>query len=312
MNNLPRVLVTGGGGFVCRNIINVMLAAGWHVVAVDRSFDSSLQHEWHTNWDSQIELIETNAETLPLLTVDALIHGAALTASPEQARHSPEDNFRANLEPLLGALEWAEQQQVRRSIYISSGAVFRRSAAGPIPEDSAATPLGLYAVAKHTMESLVETLHAIYHRDVVAIRLGNIYGPGELSRATRPRISLIGQMVNSALQDGEINIQNASVSGEWTFAPDVGHAIMALIARPQLNYSLYHVASGQQHTQAEIAETIREILPTTRVQSTNVAPVPLEKLGYLSHERLLQDVGFARWTSLKEGLSQTIAHHRNT
>lgn len=211
-----KVLVTGAGGFVCRSVVNMLLAGGHAVIALDRTFDADLQ----AAWAGRVTLIEADAGHLPDMPVDALVHGAAVTASPEDNHETPEANFRANLEPFLNALDWAQAQHVRRFLTISSGAVYSQTAPGAITEDQPTTPDGLYAVAKSTMESLVTTLHRHYQRDAVVIRLGSVYGPGEQSRRTRPRVSRVQQMVTQALQTGTITITRPDEAREWTYAPD--------------------------------------------------------------------------------------------
>jgi UDP-glucose 4-epimerase len=303
------VLVTGAGGFVCRHIVTALLDAGYGVVAVERAFDTSLK----AAWAGRVELLEADVSQLPSLTVDCLIHGAAVTANPEQAGQTPEANFRANVEPVLAALEWSERRGVGRAIFISSGAVYRETQPGPVYESDPALPTGIYAVAKHTMERLVETLNGLYGRDVVAVRLSNIYGPGEQPRASRPRISLIGSMIHEALETGCITVPAYESARDWTFAPDIGRAICAILEVPRLPNSLYNMASERAASPLEIADMIRSFLPGVDLAiETVLAPEksPVTRRGYLSSEQLRRDIGFADWTDLSEGLRQTVEWQR--
>ncbi|MCC7449387.1 MAG: NAD(P)-dependent oxidoreductase [Anaerolineae bacterium] len=306
----PRVLVTGAGGFVCRHIVRALLDTGFAVTAVDRAFDPDLRHQWA----NRVECVEADASDLPNIPVDYVIHGAAITADPNQARQTPEDNLRANLDPALNVLAWAQRHQVRRTVLISSSAVYRATEPGPVTEDMPAMPLGLYAVAKHTLETLAETLRTQYGRDVIAVRLSNVYGPAEQPRATRPRTSLIGTMVREALEANVINVPAYEAARDWTFAPDIGRAIGGLLRANQLSHHLYNVAAEQVLSPFEIVEAIHIYLPN--VQTNVVWEQPADKLaltrrGYLSHERLQRDTGFNRWTSLADGIRQTIAWQRD-
>ncbi len=175
-------------------------------------------------------------------------------------------------------------------------------------------PLGLYAVAKHTLETLAETLRTQYGRDVIAARLSNIYGPAEQPRATRPRTSLIGTMVREALETNTVTVPAYEAARDWTFAPDIGRAIGALLRANQLSHYLYNVAAEQVLSPFEIVEAIHIYLPNVQVNVVWEQPAdkpPLTRRGYLSGERLRQDTGFNRWTSLAEGIRQTIAWQRD-
>jgi len=307
---MPRVLVTGAGGFVCRHIVTALLDTGFAVTAVDRAFDPDLRH----HWANRVEMIEADASDLPDTSVDYVIHGAAITADPNQAGQTPEDNLRANLDPALNVLAWAQRQHARRTVLISSSAVYRVTDPGPVSEAMPAAPFGLYAVAKHTLEALAETLHAQYGRDVIAARLSNIYGPAEQPRATRPRTGLIGTMVREALETNTVTIPAYEAARDWTFAPDIGRAIGALLRANHLAHHLYNVAAEQVLSPFEIVEAIHIYLPhvqTNMVLEQPADKLPLTRRGYLSSERLRQDTGFNRWTSLADGIRQTIAWQRD-
>ncbi len=304
-----RVLVTGAGGFVGRSIVRALLDAGHAVVALDRAFDGDLRRRWQDRRDAQLDVLEAETSQLPVLTVDGIIHAAALTAGPEETRQTPEAHLHANLDPLLHVLEWAENHNVRRTIILSSDAVFRSSQPGPIREADPVSPLGLYAVAKSTAEMLCETLREHHQRDVIAVRLGNIYGPEERTRPTRPRVSLVRRMVDQALRQGMLNVYRQSIAQDWTYAPDVGRALLALLEAPTLQHHLYNVASEQRFTELDIAHTIQAIVPEVELRMhEGTAPQANAEArhGYLSSERIRRELGFDQWTPFSEGLRSVI------
>lgn len=306
MNRQP-VVVTGAGGFVGRHIVEALLALGWRVLALDRAFDLGLADVWAAYGDS-LTLRAGDAAQLPDEPATALVHAAALTANPEELGLSPEDHVRGNLEPALCALEWAAKRDTR-VILISSSAVFHASAPGPLDETVPPTPLGLYAVAKAATESLVETLRADYQRDASVVRLSSIYGPGELPRPSRPRLSPVGRLLAQALETGAIRVYRDDPPRDWTFVADIGRAIAALLAAPRLNHALYNVASGQMRAPRQIADAIAAVLPGVRVEvldGTDPSLPPLTRHGVLTNERLRADTGFADWTPFEDGIARTV------
>lgn len=308
------VLVTGAGGFVGRSIVQVLLDGGHAVVALDRAFDSDLVRTWTDRFDAQLAVIEAETSQLPALQVEAVIHAAALTAGPEETGQTPEAHLRANLDPLLDVLEWAGDHHVRRTIALSSDAVYRTSRPGPITEADPVSPSGLYAVAKSTAEMLCETLREHHRRDVLAVRLGNIYGPEERARQTRPRVSLVKRMVDQALRQGVLSIYRESIAQDWTYAPDVGRALLALLEAPTVRHHLYNVASEQRLTPLEIAYAIQAIVPDVELQiheGTDSHSHVQTRRGYLSSERFRSELGFDQWTPFSEGL-QAVIHRQQT
>lgn len=302
-------LVTGAGGFVCRHIVEALLVRGWHVLALDRAFDSALRAQWA----GRVVMIEGDAAQPPSLPVEVLVHGAALTATPEEAGLTPEAYLREHLNTALDLLAWADAERVRRVLLVSSDAVFRETPAGLLDEDAPVQPVGLYAIAKAALEHLAHTLRAEYGRDIAAIRLGSIYGYGELARPSRPHISRVGRMIQQALHEGQVTIDMNMPVRSWTYAPDIGAAACALLEAPVLRHALYNVASEETLLPGMIAQVFRAELPGIRIIEEWGAPSLDKRRHTLSSRRLREDVGFAAWTPFAQGIANTLTwHHAHT
>lgn len=310
---MKRVLVTGANGFVCSNIVSALLQGGYFVYALDVQWDNPVIQTWSSQ---QIELLTADCLTVPSLDIDYLIHGAAITADAAELGLSAEDYFDAHLQPTLAMLRYAQANQVKRSIFISSSAVYRQMD-GITDENTLSNPLGLYPVAKQTTESLIETLRHEHQRDVCCIRLGNIYGPNEYIRESRPRISGIRQMIEAARAENKIIIYPDMPEREWTFAPDIAQVVIAILEAASLNYALYNVAAAQVLSWRDIAEAIATVMPNLSIQEVTQAEnaASLTRRGILDNQRLQDDIGFSQWTPLQEGIRLTIelltqeAHH---
>ena len=156
---------------------------------------------------------------------------------PGSRGETPEANLRANIEPLLSVLEYVGQQAINRAIFLSSDAVFRFTPATLIHESRPQQPHGVYGIAKTLLEQTVSTMRQEYGRDVVCARLGAIYGPFEFPRSSRPKLSRVGQMLQESLTRGQITVQRPDERREWTFAPDIGRALIALLEADSLNHA---------------------------------------------------------------------------
>ncbi len=295
-------IVTGANGFVGCNIVGALLAADYDVAAVDLAFNNPAYKRFTGD---NLRCITANCEQLPPLSADALIHAAAVTATPAARGESPEDNLRANIEPLLAVSEYVERQGIRRSIFISSTAVFRQAPAKERGEGSPPQPLDTYSLAKAMVEYTVATLRQGYGRDVLAARLSAIYGPHEYARSTRPRLSAVATMLRQARTQGTITVQRPDNTRRWTYAPDIGRALIALLEADSLRHSLYQLESGESLSNLDLARQLASVCGDValRVQENeNEAPAQAVKSADGSKPgRLEQDTGFKDWAPMSEG-----------
>ena len=302
---MKSVLVTGANGFVCSNIVTALLKQGYFVYAVDLHWDNPVVQSW-TN--QNIELIRSDCASIPEYELDALVLGAAMTADASELGLSSEDYFDGHLQATLAMLRYAETNVSGRSIFISSSAVYREIT-GRIDEEALTQPSGLYAVAKQTTESLIDTLKFEHNRDLCCIRLGNIYGENEYIRESRPRISFIRQMIESALTENKIIVYKNLPEREWTFAADIGNAVVKLLKNETLSYSLYNVVAAEKVDWHVIASTIANTLSNIIIDEAHydMPSTPrFARNGILDNRRLREDADFSAWTTVQEGISLTI------
>lgn len=300
-----RVVITGAGGFVCSHIAVALVEAGFHVLAVDRVFDPQVKWRFGQLASNRIALFEGDLSGLTIEPADFLIHGAAITAEPAERGEDPITNFRSNLDPALFALEWAARAGIRLTAVISSGAVFGQLLDAPADEDTLTFPRSsLYAAAKNAVDDLVAVLRQRYGMNVVSLRLGNLYGPFETARPTRPRVSRLAALISQALVEGRLKVNRAAAARDWTFAPDVGRAVAALLAAPSLKHPLCHVTSGQLVTEMEMAEAIALHLPGVQI---DLFDGERGRSSSLRSKWLREATDFEGWTPLPVGVGMTIA-----
>ena len=296
---IQTILITGANGFVGSHIARGLSERGFRLHLVDQTFGASSKAYWNQQGQG---LLEADARALPPLdAVDAVVHGAFITAHPEEVGLTPEEHYRVNVGSAVAMLEYAKAHNVKRFIFLSSAGVFSPEQTAPLTKTTFPSPKGPYAVAKRAVEELLKTLRE-KGRDVVTLRLGNLYGPFEHSRSTRPRTSLVQRMVNEAVRTNHINVPNETAR-DWTFAPDLAPVVDRILKVSHLQHPLYHVVSGEALTALEIAQKIADELPHVTL---NLADEQTRLRPPLQSERF-GEFGFNDWTRFDDGLERTLA-----
>lgn len=292
------VLITGAGGFVGSHLALGLAGLGFRPLLVDALFDEEAERvlEPFERLTGDVRNLEPQGE------VHYLIHGAAITA---RCGLTEVEHLSHNVSSALAALELAERLKVRRTVLLSSAGVFSSAHPGPLDEKARPDATGAYAAAKRMAELAAESLRARGVLDALSVRLGNLYGPREAERPSRPRLSLVGRMVGEARQDRRILLETPSALREWTYTPDLAAAFARLLAARELPGGVVHLANPEVLTDEEVARRVAgrlepDLGPVAIVASAGERPpvrAPLESRYSLD---------LPPWTPFALGLERTV------
>ncbi|MGO9751710.1 MAG: NAD-dependent epimerase/dehydratase family protein [Solirubrobacteraceae bacterium] len=168
-----RILITGGSGFIGRQFVRALSAAGAHVRVVD------LQP--HPN--PAVDLIQGDIAEPDVIAAaldggaDAIVHLAAVTSVLRSIEH-PELTYRTNVAGTHRLLEGARIAGVKTLVFASTNAVTGPTDAPAITEGAVLRPLTPYGATKAAGEMLMSAYTASYGVRCTCLRLTNVYGPG--------------------------------------------------------------------------------------------------------------------------------------
>ncbi len=300
---MSRVLVTGAGGFVGSHLSCGLAELGYDVVASDRAFDSEAEARLGT-----IERLTGDVRDLGRRVgdVDFVVHGAAVTADPNEMGVSAITALEENVGLTLAAFQVAAQARASRFVLLSSAGVFGSEQPAPLDESAHPAALGLYAAAKRIGETAAQSLRRSGELDAVSVRLGNLYGSHERSRRTRPRTSLVARLLSEGHDQKTLTLAAPEARREWTWVGDLAIGIAKLLEHP-VPPDVTHLCAPETVTDYELAEKLRRFLPGTRVAlrpdaALSAVRPPLES-------RVTSRLGLTSWTSLDEGLRELV-HER--
>lgn len=267
MNDLP-ILVTGAGGFVCSEIAATLARKGQLVIATDQTFDPQTTERLGDVEQIEGPLNEILAE-MSGRQLSAVVHGAATTAAPDALGISRAAHLRSNLEPLALALDAARSAGAGKFLFLSSMGVFAPDD-GPAPggkftEATIPTANCAYCAAKRAGEIVTEAA-AEPGFETLSLRLGNISGPAEMPRESRPQMSRLRRMIDGAERTGAIRLTTPDAVREWAWLPDLASAIAALLTGPFGRRPILHAGAPPTIRDRDLAREVAARRPGTDIR----------------------------------------------
>lgn len=173
---MPKILVTGGAGYIGSTTAWVLRQRGFDVVVVD---DLSRGHEHNVRGVPfyRLNVLDTRAiaDLLVKERVDAVIHFAAYIAVGESTK-KPELHFWNNTSGSVSLFSAMIEAGVKRLVFSSSAAVYGEPKVVPVGEDSPFAPVSPYGESKAMVEQILGWLDRLRDFRSIALRYFNACG----------------------------------------------------------------------------------------------------------------------------------------
>lgn len=252
----PRILVTGGNGFVGRRLVSRLTdSLGDSGVVLGLTGPTG-------SLSSAASVDLSNADDARRAIADfdpsVIVHLAAQSSVGTSAA-DPAGVWRMNFDATRNVAESALGLGHRVSlIFASTAEVYGRAFLdGPRTEDGAIAPQSPYARSKAASELLLRDL-AGDALNVVVLRLFNHTGPGQDTRFVAP--SFAAQLAALGdLPDAVIRVGNLDAQRDFTDIDDIIEAYARVIAHPDNgsgNFALFNVGSGVQRSIRSVLDTL--------------------------------------------------------
>jgi len=307
---MPKVLITGGCGFIGSHLVESFLKDNYEVSVLDKYniFDS---HGWLDNFKNKKDLNfymadirDFDAVSKAVKDNDIVIHLAALIGIP-YSYYSPLAYINTNVVGTYNILESAKIYNIKQTIITSTSEVYGTAIYTPIDEMHPIQAQSPYSASKASGDALAISYYKSFQTPIKIIRPFNTFGPRQSMRAVIPTI--INQVLDKKAKN--IELGDISTKRDFTFVEDTCAAYKHILKLKKYG-EVYNLGTSKSYTINEIAEKICQITNINKkitVSKKRLRPINSEVKNLLSdNTKFIKSTDWLPKKNLSQGLKKTI------
>ena len=307
-------LVTGGGGFIGSNLVEVLLARGDAVRVLDNfatgrrsNLDSATS--WAKAGGGSFELLEGDVRDLAtcrraVAGADYVLHQAAIP-SVQRSVMDPVGSNDVNVSGTVNLLVAARDEKVKRFVMASSSSLYGESEVLPKVETMAPAPISPYGLQKLAGETYCGLFHRLYGLPAIALRYFNVFGPRQ--DPTSEYSAVIPLFITAIKRGTQPTIfGDGEQTRDFSYIANVVQAnLRSCEAGPAAHGGAFNIACGERISLNELVGILGEF--AGRKVQPNYAP---HRPGDIKHslagiEMAQRFLGYDPDVSVREGLRRT-------
>jgi UDP-glucose 4-epimerase len=315
-------LITGGCGFIGTSLVKHILAENPHAeITILDNLSVGTREDLATVCDF-MEVIPSeaaDAQGVRLVVgdirdfdvvvqctqgIDCLVHLAANTGvAPSVA--NPRADMENNVMGTFNVLEAARIHKVKRVVFASSGAPIGEIEP-PIHEELAPHPVSPYGASKLAGEGYCSAYFRTFGVETVALRFGNVYGPGSTHKN-----SVVARFIKQAMNGETLEVYgDGNQTRDFIYIEDLTRAILFAASVSGIGGEIFQIATNAETTVNELVDKLLPTLSQAGYQHAQVRhAVPRcgdVRRNFSDTSKALEMLGWQAEFELIEGLKRTV------
>lgn len=247
---MPKVLVTGGAGFIGSHVADAYLAAGYEVTVLDNLSSGRRENVPRRAQFVHSDIASPEARALLEGGGFAVLNHHAAQMDVRVSVENPALDAQINIMGLINLLEGSRRGGVTRVVFASSGGVvYGEGEQLPHAETAPKLPVSPYGVSKLASEYYLAAYAQLYGLASVSLRYSNVYGPRQNPHGEAGVVAIFGNRlrIGKALTvygDGE-------QTRDYVYVGDVARANIAATTwrvppTRALDDAAFNIGTGQE------------------------------------------------------------------
>jgi len=339
------ILITGGAGFIGRYVAHALLKRGYEVRVLDSLIEQVHQGRKRPDGLPKGvgfvtgDIRDETAVLKALRGVDAVVHLAA-EVGVGQSMYAVDRYTSVNDYGTAVLFQQLIENPVRRVVVASSMSIYGeglyRTADRELIEDAVRTPrldpnapwdpvdekgrpltpvatpewkrpalASVYAIGKYVQERLTLTVAPAYGMEGVALRLWNVYGPGQA--LSNPYTGVLA-IFSSRLHNGKppVIFEDGHQRRDFVHVEDIAQAFVLALEHPKAAGEVYNVASGADRSVREVAALLAKAMDRPDIEPEIAGKA---RVGDIRHciadiSKIRQELGFTPGQDFAQGLAE--------
>jgi UDP-glucuronate decarboxylase len=308
---IPKVLVTGGAGFLGSHLCDRLIARGEDVLCVDNFYTGSKRNVDQLIGHHRFELMRHDV-TFPLYVEVDRIFNLACPASPVHYQFDPVQTTKTSVHGAINMLGLAKRVKAR-ILQASTSEVYGDPEVHPQPESywGRVNPVGIrscYDEGKRCAETLFFDYWRQHNLEIKVVRIFNTYGPRMHPHDGR----VVSNFIVQALQNQDITIYgDGRQTRSFCYVDDLIEVMLRMMDSPAEFIGPVNIGNPGEFTMIELAEMV---LKLTGSKSKLVRqPLPQDDPKQRQPDITLAKSKLDGWepkVSLEDGLKETVAYFK--
>ena len=308
MHLRPRVLVTGGAGFIGSFLCERLIADGADVLCVDNFFTGSRANIQSLTGSPHFEFLRHDV-TFPLYVEVDQIYNMACPASPIHYQFDPVQTTKTSVIGAINMLGLAKRVKAR-ILQASTSEVYGDPSVHPQPEAywGNVNPIGprsCYDEGKRCAETLFFDYRRQHNLGIKVARIFNTYGPRMHVNDGR----VVSNFIVQALRGDDITLYgDGSQTRSFCYVDDLVSGLIKLMNSPDDVTGPINLGNTGEFTIRELAEQVIEQTGSRSKLVFHPLPADDPKQRRPDLEAATSKLGWAPTVPLQAGLKKTIAY----
>lgn len=303
--DLPRVLITGGLGFIASEFVRQAIKRGYRIIVVDKiTYAGDRQRLRAVKGRYKFYKADIcNASGINSIfkreCPEVVVNFAAET-HVDRSIHDSSIFLKTNVIGTRNMLDVSKKYNIKKFIHISTDEVYGEIRKGRFFEGSSLRPNSPYAASKACCDLLINSYVRTYDFPAVIVRPSNNYGPWQYPE------KLIPVIIYKALKNNKIPIYARGLNvREWLYVSDCAAGILAVMSKGKRG-EVYNLGSGQGKRNIDVARAILNLLGRPQSLIQYVKDRPGHDYRYCLDSSRIRKLGWRPKVSFQKGISETV------